>query len=133
MGFDYSGLAQTAVDLLNDFGRTITLVKLNQTTSDDPAKPWRGTANPRLAPAASVSVTGVMVDGSSVRGLGFTKEDMDNISRGSKVFLVAGAATGTDLIDFHEIVDGTNRYRIASASVLKPGSTTILYGFVVKG
>jgi hypothetical protein len=41
MAFDYLELSQTAVDLLSEFGKSVTLVA-QSTSAADPQKPWRG-------------------------------------------------------------------------------------------
>lgn len=124
---DYSGLAATAVELIQKYGRQIVLVKYDQTPASG-SEPWRGAADPR-ATAATASIYGVFVPLVSREELG--EIDSGELFKDSEVLLIAepGVDYPETLDTFNEIVDGTTRYAIKVAQRLKPGNTTLIYFF----
>ena len=129
--FDYTELASMVEEMIDEFGRAISLVELDG-TSDDLAKPWRGSTAPRTA-ATTVSATGVFVEPTSVAELGFMATDFQFTKRAEQVLIVSAKKTGANEIeDFHEVVDGAIRWRIEKVHLLKPGATRLLYFIEVK-
>jgi hypothetical protein len=57
---DYVRLAATAKRLVESNGRPVSFVRL-QDAPADPDKPWRGAADPRTPPAATVAGAAVAV------------------------------------------------------------------------
>jgi len=114
-------MAAVALRLINANGRTITLVQQGNTPTD-PAKPWRGEDT-----TVRASVTGKGV---------FTKLDVenpDNTKRGDQMLLFAASVDeGNRLEEFDQVVDGTQTWKIVSASVVGPADTRVLYKFEVK-
>lgn len=121
-------LAAVAKRLIDREGRDISIVKLDEDPAD-PTKPWRSSAAPRGSAATAVAGKGVFVplSGSDL-GLTFTSGDED-----STVCLFPGSSDGgNQLEDFDEIIDGSQRWRIAETQVLQPGATRLLYAFLVQ-
>jgi hypothetical protein len=131
MAPDYTKLAATAERLIDGSGRQITLVKFRNVV-DDVAKPWRGTATPRATSgspkATEVSVTGTFVEPTSVEELGFMATNTEFTKRAQQIVMVSAKKAGTnDLEDFHEIIDGSVRWKILKVHLLKPGAIRLLY------
>lgn len=121
-------LAATAKRLIEENGRSVTLYKLNQTPSDV-AKPWRGNVAPRAAVVDSATVIGLFLDPVSFSKWGFLKEDDDLLARFEQLVIFAASSfTGaeTRLEEFHELSDGTARWRIGLTRRLAPGATPLL-------
>ena len=121
---DYVKLAATAERLVANSGRTITLVQFNSTPADA-NKPWRGAADPRITPDATLSIVGAFVEPRSDIRLGLSSEIADLLARSSQVIIVASTA---DLTAYNEVIDSdTTRWKILGLEKLKPGDTTLLY------
>lgn len=130
---DYIKLATTALRLVEGAGRDVTFRRLNRTTLDDAAKPWRGTATPRAAVAASVTASAVAIHPSEASLLGIATEDSELIKRSDQILIVALGATSTDdLSTFEEVLDGTTLWKIVRVDTLRPADTTLLYFVGVK-
>lgn len=119
MAFDYTDLAATAKELIEDFGRTITIRKLD-TAPTDVTKPWRGQGTAHT----SITPIGVVLD--------YDAKDIDGEiirARDKRAYIAATSAvvSGNDLSTFDEVVDDSITYRIIKAERLKPGSTDLLY------
>lgn len=119
MAKDYTANAATALRLIEKFGRTVTIDKLDRTAAD-PSAPQDGPADPHV-PTASVTPKAVMVEPSSLNQVD------DRLKRVTKVAYVAGSATAQDLRTFTRITDGSDRYRIDWVDALEPGDTVLLY------
>ena len=133
MAKDYTNIATTAKRLVDKFGRSVTFRRLDRTTLDDAAKPWRGTATPRTTLDATVTAIAVIVPPSSASRLGLTTRDNELIKRSEQIMIVALGATSTDdLSTFDEVLDGTQLWKITTVETLKPGDTTLLYFVGVK-
>jgi hypothetical protein len=124
MAFDYAPLAATALELVTEFGKSITLRRLD-TTPPDPDMPWRGPVNPRATPAATLSVPAVFVEPSSQQTLGVNAEMLDWLKRAQQIAIIAD--TG-DLSAFNELVDtDSSVWRVVGVSTLNPGGTRLLH------
>lgn len=135
MAVDYQKAAATALRLINENGRAVTLVKLGQVAAD-PAKPWRANPNNRVTPQAEQPATGVFVPASG-SALGFLSEDNEMVKQSEQILLVAAAGVvGYKVEDFNEVVDPDDaidtRWRITGVELLKPGAVRILYAIGVK-
>lgn len=132
MAFDYATLADDALDLIVEFGRSATFVKFDETPADG-AKPWRGNLTPRDAPAASTTILTAFVHPSSATQLGLTIREPDFTGRETQIAMIAPGSTSViDYETYDEILDGTIRWKITRTEVLKPGPLKMLYFFFVE-
>lgn len=131
MGFDYSGLAQTAEDLVARFGRQVTAVKLSR-TPEDSSKPWRGDQQAHTDPADTIDLMAVDVAapaGANLAKWGFSVTQEDETRRFDRALLFAARSLGDKrLEEFDAIDDGGTRFRVSRTFVLQPGDTRLLYG-----
>lgn len=121
--FAYAPLAAKALELVESFGRDVTLRQLNVTPPDADLE-WRGPADPRAVPLATETVRAVFVDPSSARSLGLDATVTDWVAR-SQQFAITAAVD--DAESFGEILDGTETFRVLGISTLKPGPTVLLH------
>ncbi len=122
---DYVSLAKTAERLIEENGRTVTLVQAGE-TAVDPAKPY--------GPDTSVGQTRHTVLGVITE---FDNEDIDGtlIRRGDKRCLIAhnsivNVASGAESIvieDFDTLEDGTEVWKIEGVDTIHPGDIRIMY------
>lgn len=119
--------AATAQRLITRHGRVMTFSKLSRTPGT-PTKQWRG---PSDAPASGyefqIPATAVVVD--------YNEEEIDGdqVRRGDKRLLVAAMPhAGVDLLRADTVLDGAGIYGIIKGSLLKPGTTEILYEFQIR-
>lgn len=132
MAFNYTVLANSALGLVANFGRSVTLVKFAETLADA-NKPWRGNLTPRDSPLASVSVSMAFVEPSSAEELGLSVEKFGFTDRHSQIAIMApGAADQTEYEHYDEVIDGTVRWKITEVEVLKPGPLRMVYFFKVE-
>ena len=125
---NYTKLAATALRLVENAGRAITLVKFH-TTPGNASKPWLGATSPRGANATQLNTTGVFVEPSSATSLGMSTEISDLLKRSEQVIIVASTS---DLSQYHEVIDNSIRWKIEGMEKLAPGATTLLYFIGVK-
>lgn len=131
MALNYISLRSLAERLIEENGRTLTLVRKDQGNPVDPAKPWRNSTN---AAEITVAVLGVFVE--------FEKDEVDGtiVKRGDKRLLVSdksvtdggGAAANLVVEDYDAVLDGGVRWRIVTAEVIEPGALRILYDLQVR-
>jgi hypothetical protein len=119
VAFDYTDIAAVAKELIEDFGRTLTIRKID-TAPTDSSKPWRGQGTSHT----SITPIGVILD--------YEAKDIDGeIIRGrDRLAYIAATSTevgSNDLSTFDEVVDETITYRIIQVERLKPGGTVLLY------
>lgn len=119
--FDYVEIQALAKELIEEFGRPVSFVKLQ-----------RGVANPRLTPAATVLATAAFVDPVSATELGLSFENYEEGRRFDEVCVVAYTSLGQSIEDFDELWDGAATLAIEYISKLQPGPLPILYGIAVK-
>lgn len=127
--FDYSEFQDLAAELFTEFGRSVTLVKLD-TAITDSNKPWRASDDPRATPDDTATVDAVFLDTISSRYLGLNIE-FDEAEKGEqKLVLVATAAAPTkDLRSFNELIDGSKRYGVIALNILEPGPEEIFVAY----
>ena len=134
MAFDYSELVTTAQELVAEFGRVVTLRRLNA-APPDPTKPWIPADNPREAAGflpgstepsfAELEVTAVFAEPSSLQNLGGPNAQLvDWVKRAQQVAIIAHP---DDLSTFSELVDGAEVWRVVGCSTLNPGGTRLLH------
>ena len=131
MALDYVSFKALAERLIEANGRSLKLVRRDQTNPVDPAKPWRDSTD---AGEITITVIGVVID--------FEKEDFDGslVRRGDKRILVAdqsvideaGGASNLKIEDYDHILDGTVRWKILDASTIEPGSIRIMFDLQVR-
>jgi len=124
MAFDYAPVLATAQELVAEFGKTVTLRRLNS-TPPDPETPWLPPENPRADLAATLSIPAVMVEPSSLQTLGVNTTLVDWLPRAQQVAIIANAA---DLTAFSEFVDSDSTvWSVVGVSTLNPGGTRLLH------
>ena len=127
---DYVSFQNLAERLIEENGRTLSLVRLDQGNPTDPAKPWRGSTE---ADEITVVVTGVVIE--------FEKEDFDGtlVRRGDKRILIADKsvtdesnASNLKIEDYTFVLDGSVRWKIITAVLIEPGPLRIMYDLQVR-
>jgi len=132
MAFDYDALADDALALITEFGRTATFVKFDETPADA-AKPWRGNLTPRETPSASTSILTLFAHPSSATQLGLSIREADFTGRETQIAVIAPGSTSViDYKTYDEVLDGTTRWKITRTEVLKPGPVEMLYFFFLE-
>lgn len=132
MAKDYSGPQALAQRMITKFGRTITVLKSNNTTEVSPGKPWKGytEADTELAavPAVFVADFGqLLVDMSD-------NEFASLIARDENACMVAKLdVPSDDLTDNHKVIDGSVTYQIERVLQFRPGPVVIFYVLILKG
>lgn len=116
MAFDYSELAGVATELIAEFGRAATLLRVSSSPAS-PSAPWEGAT---ATNTTSLPVTAVFVDPSDL----ITQRD--GVPRGEKFALVDGPA-GSDLETYNRLHDGSKVWQVVSCEVVHPGDTRLLY------
>lgn len=130
MAIDYNKLALKAQKLVTDAGRTVTLVRTNETPADT-NQPWNG---PPAAPVGetTLDVPGIQLLPNAVRvfglsALGDAKEFQGLITFSELVYIIFQGEA--DLGTFTLVRDGGVDYQIEATQALKPANTTLL-GFI---
>jgi len=131
MALDYIAFQSLAERLIEENGRTLSLVRRDQGNPIDPAKPWRGSTE---AAEITVVVKGVFID--------FEKEDFDGslVRRGDKRILIAdksvtdegGNATNLKIEDYDHVLDAKVRWKIITATLIEPGPLRIMFDLQVR-
>lgn len=134
MEFDYSAINVTAKNLIDSFGRSMTLI-IRDMTPADPTKPWRGPASPGTD--FSITAKGVVVNPSSAKGTFFGTEYVNDsgklIRRTDKSILFAeNAVSNIDMKTVDKITDGSDTYRVIRVNVLEAGDVPVLYEMDIK-
>jgi len=125
----YNGLAATAIRMINKRGRSIRLIRFDETAANA-ARPWRGPPSSPTEPGSNVF--GVFVPPISVRQFGLSAlglgTEMESMIAVSEQIIIVSAGE-IDLRQFSEVLDQSERWGIFASQILKPGSTTLL-GFL---
>ena len=131
MALNYTRFRALAERLIEENGRTMTLVRKDQGNPTDPAKPWRGSTG---ADDITFDVIGVAID--------FEADEVDGtlVLRTDKRILVAaksvtdegGSATNLNIEEYSDILDGGTRYAIVNPMVIEPGNQRIMYDLQVR-
>lgn len=122
MPFDYIPIAAVALDLVTEFGKPVTLRRLD-TTPPDPDMPWRGPVDPRATPAATLEVSAFLKEPPTGTALGGPASIRDWVKRAQKIAIIAGQ---DDLSVFSELVDGSDVWRVVGSATLNPGGTRLI-------
>ncbi len=130
MALDYVSFQNLAERLIEENGRTISLVRRDQGNPTDPSKPWRGSTE---ADEITVVVKGVFVE--------FEKQDFDGtlVRRGDKRILIAdksvndeSSASNLKIEDYDHVLDGGVRWKIITAELIEPGDLRIMFDIQVR-
>jgi len=121
---DFVPLIATAQRLITENGRSVTLVKLNSTPAVA-SQPWKGAADPRAVPAATLVLDAVFVEPSSAVRLGLSAETSDMIKRSDQIMIISPGAS-EDVTLYHEVTDGSTNWKIGAVEVLRPGAEIVL-------
>lgn len=117
MAIDYGQIALDALEAIQDAGRSLTVL-LKAAPSSPSAMPWRD------APTVTeVPVTGVLFDA-------VAEDDGSDVLVGDEMIVVAD--TGTDLSSADAVRDGSLDRNVVRTEVIKPGSRTVAYLFLVR-
>ena len=114
MAFDYSGLLATATELIDEFGRSVSLTKKGSSATD-PAKPWEG---------------GTATDTTSSTLKAVYMEDTSYFKDDSRVRVTDRACIVDGVIEPSEgdkITDSSDVFEIVAAKAIEPGDTAIAY------
>jgi hypothetical protein len=124
MAFDYTEFADLSAELIEEFGRPITLIELGD-VPEVGAQPWLGADAPRTAVAATLSTFGVFVEPSVLERLGESYVTSDFLKRATQIALVYAA---TDISQMDEIIEADGaRNAITGVSRLRPATTDLLW------
>jgi hypothetical protein len=124
MAINYVKLQATALRLINENGRAITLVRKSRTPADA-NEPWNGPTGADT----TLSLTGVFVPPSSVRefglpALGEGTEYQDMLRFSQQIVIVAPEAN--DVRNYEILQDRSDDWGIVATQVLRPGDLTML-------
>ena len=122
---DFTPLIATAQRLISENGRSVTLVELDSSPAD-PSKPWKGAADPRAVPDASLTLDAVFVNpGTATTSLGLSLETSDFIKRSEQIMIISPGAS-VDLTGFEEVSDDSVTWKIQGMEILKPGAEVVV-------
>ena len=128
MSFDYSGLLTTATELIDLFGRSVTLRRQSESPTDS-ARPW-GPRDTAATDVQAVTATGVFLD---VLDDAWTTTGA-GIGRGSTAVdekkgrcLIKVVTLPDDLDPTWRVDDGTRVYEITQVYAVRPGGTLLYY------
>lgn len=128
MAINYVKLAAKAQKLITDGGRTITLVRQNETPIDA-AKPWNGSIP---APETTLNVPAMQLLPNAVRVFGLSAlgdaSKLDGLLSVSEYVYILFQGE-IDLHQFTFVRDGGIDFNIEATQALKPANTTLL-GFI---
>lgn len=111
----YSELAATAQELIDEYGQSVVLKKLDSSAADA-SKPWLDVNTSDV----TATVKGVLLD--------YNERDVDGdlVRRGDMRAYVAHLTT--DYRDYDQLTDAEGRvFKIINVSLLNPGGTKLLY------
>ena len=129
MPINYAKAQATALRLLTDNGRTVTLVKYD-TDPDDPNKPWKGAEG-----VTTITATAVFTDPVSEKDLGSSEAigDVHSVKQGQQIAFLAASENldenglPVDLSEYDQLIDRGLAYRMIEIHTLSPGATALMY------
>ena len=121
----YDEMIAVAQELIEEFGRPVTLQKLGKATTGSPT-PWTGPGSPTVIESLPVAACFVPPSGLDLGKLGITD---DMLKRVSQVALVSPIQENLERMD--TLLDNVV-YKVEWVQVLKPADQTVLYAFGVK-
>lgn len=128
MAFNYTSIHEKAIELITQFGRSITFERIDQTPADTDS-PWDGPTSASASPDATLTAFAVFVEPITLLSLGLTTRDTDLLKQSTQIMIVSPPITFTsdDLETYNIAVDGSVRWKINTVHKFKPGGTTLLY------
>ncbi len=125
MAIDYAKLAAKAQQLVTQSGRTVTLIRKNE-TAVDPSKPWNGSFS---APETGLIVPAIQLLPNAVRIFGLAAlgdaSRLDGlISLSEYVYIVF--AGESDLHQYTQVLDEGVYFNIEATQSLRPAEITLL-------
>jgi hypothetical protein len=128
---DYTNIANTALRLVEKYGRSMVVLKFVTTPANE-SKPWEGAEDPREE-AEAETINAVSVSTGEAVKLGMHTQDSDMVKRSDQILIVApGAANQIDLSDFNEVADQGVNWKITMVEKLQPASTILLFYIGIK-
>lgn len=128
MGINYAKAQATALRLLTENGRPVTLVKF-ATDPDDPDRPWLGSSE-----SEELTVTAVFTDPVSEKDLGSAEIVMEGGHKsGEKIAFIAasenldGDGDPIDLTEYDQLIDDGLTYKMVEIHTLSPGPIPLMY------
>jgi len=118
VAFDYAELAQSAVDLITDFGKSVTLVKQNRAGADV-TKPWQGPN----ATEVTFTTIGVVVP---VQESIITPQTVQLLNATHIAYVYPDNTYDVRDTTYLQLADGT-RLRVLRVDTYEPGTTTLLH------
>lgn len=123
--FDYASIITIAQELLLEFGRSVTFIAFDATSSDV-SQPWLGPTDPRATPSATLPLDAAFVEPDAADALGHTISLQDLIQRSEQILIVSPGAA-VDLSVYQEVIDSdASRWKIEGFEILKPGDDVVL-------
>lgn len=113
---DFAKLRNTARRLIQENGRSVTLVK-DSRTPDDNTKPWLG---------GDTNDTSVTLNAAIVQ---YREQDIDGdrIRRGDRRAIVEVPTGNDDLRQFDRLIDRNETWGIVSINKIEPADITVVY------
>jgi hypothetical protein len=123
---DYAPVLSLSKNLIQKFGRQITLRKLDA-TSNTVGKPWLGATDP-VDTGIKTTTYAICVHPDSTYFLGISGKTEDLLKSSELIFITAPSDIDSENLDkYTTLVDDLIEYKINFTEKLKPGSTTVLY------
>lgn len=127
---DYAPLLLLSKNLIQKFGRSITLRKLDAVSATG-GKPWLGAADP-VGTGTSTTTNAISCHPDSTYFLGISLATDDLLKSTKLIFITAPNDIDPENLDkYTTIVDGSEEYKVTFVEKLKPATVTILYYFGV--
>jgi hypothetical protein len=129
MAYDYTDDVAFALEMVAEYGRPVSFVKVSGTPGDA-TKPLHG---PTVEPEILPGIMAAFVEPSSVIRLGQSTEQKPGLWKNTTQIALVAPVEGQDLATFTTITDsdGTG-WKIEHVEALKPGLVTVLYYVGVK-
>ncbi len=134
MSFNYQEFVDLADELIEEFGRTVQLVRTDRPPADAD-KPWEGpdvwddaTADNKHKVEAKAAFIGrgISLTQGRVSGQQQERKGPTLTQEGTDIFIVSGSVP-VDLSPFNKINDGDTVWYISKVVKLAPGDTVVAY------
>lgn len=134
--FDYPGVAQDALDLIEEFGRQVTFV-LKPRTATDITKPWRGGKQVAVDPDVPDPDEPSQIEDIFAAIVPFENQDEPNsivrrFPTATAYVAHLSFPDGTEVENLDSIEDGDTTWRICKVETINPGSVKVLYTFYLE-
>lgn len=127
VGFDYSEIAGDVQDIIAEFGRDLSLIRMS-TVAADASKPWNATQDVEQ----TVQASGVVFP---LRAGQIVPRTAAARNATAQAYVSAKAVAGFDLKSFNFMVDSfdDSRMMIVDCEEIRPGPTSLLYVLYLAG